>query len=189
MKSTQEILEHFNTVVQSRMMGYSAFSIYVYVFYKSDSDGVCNAPYSELMGIVKSKTSVANCVKQIEKCGLVRIIRSEIGNTFFVNFLTTNNADKIYNEIIKKPAYGVYIIRCENHYKIGVSKNPHTRIRKMKTGSPLQFNIEHFSMNENAFLIEKELHNIYKEKRVTGEWFDLSDKDVKQAIDYIEKKR
>lgn len=59
-------------------------------------------------------------------------------------------------------------------YKIGCSAEPHGRLESMRTGNAT---IELVCViKEN---IEKELHIKYANKRVKGEWFKLSEKDVR----------
>ena len=60
------------------------------------------------------------------------------------------------------------------HVKIGyTSKNPFSRMKDLQTGCP-------FKMYMLGFLVgnmgqEKELHNVLKEYRREGEWFEYSD--------------
>ena len=68
-------------------------------------------------------------------------------------------------------------------YKIGCSLDPHGRLESMKTGNAT---IELVCViKEN---IEKQLHIKYAAKRVKGEWFKLSKKDVEEIIE-LSKKR
>jgi len=73
------------------------------------------------------------------------------------------------------------------YYKIGVSKTPIIRERTLQSQKPdieLLF-IEQFSKKE-AYKFEKKLHNYFKKKRLRGEWFSLSEKDVDIFLKQIE---
>ena len=74
-----------------------------------------------------------------------------------------------------------YIIKdnTNNTYKIGRSKNPLKREKTLQSEKP---NLKLIKIFENN--IEKELHELYKDCRLRGEWFKLS----KVQIEYICKK-
>lgn len=64
-----------------------------------------------------------------------------------------------------------YIIKDKStgFYKIGCSKNPIKRERTLQAEKPTYELIKIFDNN-----IEKELHKMYDEQRVRGEWFKLT---------------
>lgn len=75
----------------------------------------------------------------------------------------------------------IYIIRAvtpQNHYKIGLSKEPVTRIETMGVKLPFPIEALHLIPTNDMFSAERLLHSRYDEKRVNGEWFALSDDDV-----------
>lgn len=79
-------------------------------------------------------------------------------------------------------------MKSHDLYKIGKAKNVNKRIQTFKTGNPV---IEVVKVIEGDY--EHKLHKIYKEKRVIGEWFSLSSKDVENisvlyVTNYIEEK-
>lgn len=68
-----------------------------------------------------------------------------------------------------------------NCYKIGMSKNPDKRLSGLKTSHSAEIvKIWDIETSDMATL-EVELHNKFREKRIRGEWFNLSHEDV----DYI----
>lgn len=73
----------------------------------------------------------------------------------------------------------VYLMKRENSdTKIGVSKNPLTRleqIRKDHTSVELVYTMK----ADKSYKAEKILHDEFAEKRKDGEWFSLSDADIK----------
>lgn len=87
----------------------------------------------------------------------------------------------------KKPLASshIYLMRCDGKYKIGVSKNVEQR-KKQLDGRPLPVEIIAVSpLVAGAYNIEKELHEVYAEKRLNGEWFDLTENDIKGLILYL----
>lgn len=75
----------------------------------------------------------------------------------------------------------VYLISDSNNYtyKIGVSNNPEKRVKSLQTGNDRVLKIVHKVLCENYSDVETALHNQYKFLKVNGEWFDLTDTDVK----------
>lgn len=79
----------------------------------------------------------------------------------------------------------VYLFRNEltNLYKIGITDAPRKRMKQLQTASGmylqdliiLQCEV---GIDEAPIIIEKYLHNYFKNKRVVGEWFELNVKEV-----------
>lgn len=73
--------------------------------------------------------------------------------------------------------YYIYFIGSgKNHkfVKIGKSINPKKRMAELQTASPVTISLIHYeSVNteEKAFIIEKELHRIFRKYNSRGEWF------------------
>lgn len=63
--------------------------------------------------------------------------------------------------------------------KIGRSKNPKARERTLQSDNPL---IELLGSIEAPVTVEKELHRRYADKRIRGEWFDLSESDRAEIL-------
>lgn len=75
----------------------------------------------------------------------------------------------------------IYLI-CDpnqNVYKIGVTKNlVQDRIKKLQTGNASELHIIHTIETEYPFRLETMLHNKFKDKKVHGEWYSLSQDDI-----------
>ena len=65
-------------------------------------------------------------------------------------------------------------------FKIGKSTDPIKRLNSLRTANP---RIELVCFGEG--ISESELHNIFKEKRIKREWFNLSEKDIRHAKSLI----
>jgi len=70
--------------------------------------------------------------------------------------------------------------------KIGYSENesPMNRFFQFKTYAPYGSEILGFIMISEAKLLESDLHRKYASKRLNGEWFDISEEEVKKEIDF-----
>lgn len=79
----------------------------------------------------------------------------------------------------------IYLIKSLNEgvYKIGVSKNPSKRLKEVQTGNPSPVEIVQLYETNNAYKIEKALHNRYSHFNTHGEWFELS---IKEEVSFLE---
>lgn len=75
----------------------------------------------------------------------------------------------------------VYLVKAEglNQYKIGRSKTPNIRLKELQKQSPIKLTLIHLIECQDAAAAENKLHKRFAERRVSGEWFELSDHDVK----------
>lgn len=81
----------------------------------------------------------------------------------------------------------VYLLKCDfgDHllFKIGFSKRSvEKRVRELKTGNACEIKIVSIFSSIWAIKIESTLHRLYSSKRVSGEWFDLTEIDVDNFI-------
>ena len=73
-----------------------------------------------------------------------------------------------------KPRGYVYLAYCNtNHYKIGVSVHPNSRIKHFDTIMPVSVNIETSFPCDNPREAEAALHEHFADTRFKGEWFSL----------------
>lgn len=82
----------------------------------------------------------------------------------------------------------VYVIESElGIYKIGRTKNVDARMTQLKS-LPFKIELVHTIACEDDQQFEQELHDRFKDKRKTGEWFNLTKDDIEQlrAIKYVE---
>lgn len=76
----------------------------------------------------------------------------------------------------------IYIIKCANAYKIGITRSPKERMKTYKTENP--FKIEVIVM-ENVYdysELETYLHNICSHKNIHGEWFNLNKEELRIVL-------
>jgi hypothetical protein len=79
--------------------------------------------------------------------------------------------------------YNIYLISCgegdDKKYKIGYTKNKvENRVKQLKTGNSEELIIEKVYQSKWATKIESILHRNYKQSKISGEWFKLTQKDV-----------
>lgn len=62
--------------------------------------------------------------------------------------------------------------------KIGVAKDIEARKRNLQTGNPLQLRLLGWIEAENAFHLERHLHQYFHSAHVRGEWFGVEPADI-----------
>lgn len=78
----------------------------------------------------------------------------------------------------KKTAYVYLFATDQGWWKIGQTINPERRLRDLST-LPFNIWIEHIIEYHSAGALERRIHDRFKDKRISGEWFRLDTKDVK----------
>ena len=79
----------------------------------------------------------------------------------------------------------VYVISNGKLYKIGIATNVRSRLSGLQTGSTTDLSVVRQFEVGNAIALEAELHALMREKRVRGEWFDLTDNDLNRIDEYV----
>lgn len=75
--------------------------------------------------------------------------------------------------------YKVYLLECDNKYKIGhTKKSVEQRIKQLKTGNHNDMKILSTFESKWGTKIESHLHRRFKNKKISGEWFDLDGDDI-----------
>lgn len=100
----------------------------------------------------------------------------------------TSMARKSVEKVKKKIAGFVYLFKCENTnaYKIGrTSGSISSRISQLKTANP--YIKEVISFKTDDIFEEIMWHEKFKNKNISGEWFDLSEDDINEMIKYYNK--
>jgi len=78
----------------------------------------------------------------------------------------------------------VYVMIDKNtgYYKIGRSVNPERREKTLQSEKPT---IEMLFNHDARVKDEKELHDMFKDKRIRGEWFDLNGSDLTKIREFF----
>jgi hypothetical protein len=88
----------------------------------------------------------------------------------------------------RKPIPGdIYIIKDNGtgYYKIGMSRNVNQRIKSLNTSTPRGIETVLIFDSSDCVLDENNIHNMFSDKRISGEWFELDDKDIEKIKEYI----
>lgn len=75
----------------------------------------------------------------------------------------------------------VYFVSDGTYVKIGFTGNIEQRLITLQTGSPNTLTIKKIIPNA-TIETEKQYHEKFKYKRVRGEWFNLSDEEIKDIV-------
>lgn len=87
---------------------------------------------------------------------------------------------------VEKISQGKYVYIAESstgEIKVGISKEPESRIRQFNTANPKEVDLARkIGPFENAAKVESAIHNQFEEHRVSGEWFTSECSDELQAF-------
>lgn len=72
----------------------------------------------------------------------------------------------------------LYLIKSNNHFKIGVASEIEARLRSLQIGNPVELIIHSCFEFGNATYVEQSIHQKFIAKRERGEWFSLNDADL-----------
>ena len=107
----------------------------------------------------------------------------QLEKRFFDEFRPTTN----------KPAKDlsgfVYILKCENRYKVGYSKDVNKRIKQLDT-RPFKLELIYKQYSECAYSIEQRIHQQLSAFSVENEWYDIKEslliENVKEIFKSVE---
>lgn len=90
---------------------------------------------------------------------------------------------KVAAPLLKPDSYKnlghIYLIQADTgHYKIGRSRNVPERMKLFSVKLPFNFEMIHQFPCQDMYAAESDLHEIFSDKRINGEWFSLSSEDV-----------
>lgn len=66
-------------------------------------------------------------------------------------------------------------------YKIGISKDPETRLESLQTGNGDELELVFTFETKYDFKLETSLHNSYKSHRTIGEWFQFTPLELEEV--------
>jgi hypothetical protein len=78
----------------------------------------------------------------------------------------------------------VYVIRSEYGFKIGKTVNLRERTRLFSVKLPFPISIEHYAWFDDYTFAESRFHRMFADKRLEGEWFDLTSEDLEVIRGY-----
>jgi hypothetical protein len=86
----------------------------------------------------------------------------------------------------------IYLIKAElegiGYYKIGItSRTPEKRLKELQTGNALKLELVNVFPTKFNTLFESTLHRTYAIEKESGEWFSLSQDQVKDFLNTCQK--
>lgn len=93
------------------------------------------------------------------------------------NLQTLNNMNEGYVYLIGTPIFG--------WYKIGKSRTPEVRVKDLGILLPFKIEIIGIWKAKNHHLMESSLHEIYKDNKINGEWFEFTKKEAYEVFSSI----
>ena len=100
--------------------------------------------------------------------------------------MTGNKAMRQVIASVKNDQEGyVYIISSNYGCKIGKSKDYDSRLRKFDVEFPFNFNVLRVYKVRDRHETESFLHNLYQDKKLNGEWFEISIDDINKIDEII----
>lgn len=98
----------------------------------------------------------------------------EICEKEFESFSPTSSTDKI----VEGDLGVVYLMKSGKYYKIGKATHTGNRHYHLSIQLPEKITLVHEIQTDDPFGIEKYWHGRFQDKRLNGEWFDLTSADI-----------
>jgi hypothetical protein len=157
--------------------------------YKTDFDFLFKELLSQLS---RSEIKIVNHLSKESKSK--RLIFTTRNDKFRIDFIINiDNTSEIKLSFIEKYKknfdasfltsklndlnYYVYFIKSEYGYKIGKTKNINKRLKTFDVKLPFDFHLYAYIETKKMDECEKFFHDIFQEKRINGEWFEINDYD------------
>lgn len=75
----------------------------------------------------------------------------------------------------------IYLLKSGKYYKIGATDEIEIRLSALQMGNPFLIKLIDCVYVDDGLQEERALHSLFAEKRIRGEWFCLSPKEVEEA--------
>lgn len=145
-----------------------------------------------LIRLHRQEVRISNYLSKTEK--KKKLLYSEFNDKFRIDFVIfSDNTSKLkmtyYEKFerdfqpnfieskLKDNIYYVYFIKSDYGYKIGKTKNINNRLKTFDVKLPFDFELYSYIETKAMDDCESWFHELLKEKRINGEWFDLNEYD------------
>lgn len=124
--------------------------------------------------------------------GLINFANNHKEELHFTNIENKKELEKEFSKMISNNNNNnhleekhIYLLECGGKYKIGISSDVNRRIKELDK-RPFKINILAKSeLTTKAYKIEQDLHHQYEKNRINGEWYELTDDDIKEIKSII----
>lgn len=82
----------------------------------------------------------------------------------------------------KKAPGTVYLLRCQDRFKVGITRALHQRLETIGGQSPYPVEVIHTVRADDPKALESHIHRMMDTSRQHGEWFDLTNSQVRATI-------
>lgn len=130
-----------------------------------------NKQFASLFGV--GEQIITNAISSLKKHNLIELKMFDGRNRELSSIYHKNLYTKKVKPIRVYKSYKTYLMSDGVFIKIGKSSNPVAREETLQALQPSIKLILVIQLN-----IERSLHDEFNEKRIRGEWFDLSEEDV-----------
>lgn len=134
----------------------------------------------KIIGVIESKDDQFAVSKLIAE--YLDLVRKEIDN--YEPLIDKQKKERLVTKSSKAEACFLYLMldTTNNYHKIGISNKPVYREKTLQSEKPTIEMVcaKRFPNRKIAASFEQALHQAYSEKRIRGEWFDLSNKEIKE---------
>lgn len=109
------------------------------------------------------------------------VLGERLGGTKEIDLPELDDLD--FSQFPQKGQY-IYLIEGKRGYfKIGRTRRPRKRIRKLSVILPFDIDVIHLIKTNDMVAAEQYMHERYQHKRVRGEWFELAPEDIAEIKD------
>lgn len=176
-KRIDDVKIAINWVTQNPPLNNESFSQYHNRFYFSVNIRNC-VDFNRLAGIAEK-------IHGVEYTN----IKGRVCRFIVTDIVRNNNVQQPINQprqqINTQQSGYVYFIAEEpfsNRVKIGMSVDPHDRVRQLQTGNPNLLVLRHATKYFEYKDLEKTMHEICKDLRVLGEWFEITESELNGLV-------
>ena len=165
------------------LLARSPYDVTLWIVIKDiiNSEGECFLSSQDLATYARmSVGKLVECRKYLLEVGLLEgEIRHEPGHarTWHLRIPDEWRPQTRFQEQQPTPGY-VYLLKSGEFYKIGASSNVSARIKQLTAIPPFGVSLVCTIKTNDMYQLERQLHEQFASKRVSGEWFELTDQDV-----------
>lgn len=173
----------YDSVLQFTNVRGLTYHVLLMLAYKADKKGVGRFVYPHLW-----KKIVAGWARiSVEELEPIIVELTEIG--FFVlhyddtcyHLHLPNMAVAATASVSEREGF-IYVLKSKSGYKIGRTRNIEARMGSFNVQLPFPFKLIHSFPVDDMVAVERELHTMFADCRLNGEWFNLSPDQVEWLL-------